>query len=379
MRLNKLFILYSLFGILMASCIKDEAPNAEADITGISFEEDVLANSYIDLNPSYDESQNAYPIRISVKEGTDMTSLTPIFELTPGATISPASGSVQNFTTPVRYTVTSEDKAWHRVYAITAREQKASNIPTTYHFEKVRIMQNVWQEFYEEQDSGNELTWASGNKGFKWAMSGAATEDYPTTQIDNGKTGKCVKLETRLTGDLGNMVGMPIAAGNLFIGNFDVSKALAGQEGALKATTFGFQFYKHPKTLKGYYKYKAGPVYTENGQPQSGLKDRFDIYAIMYEADDNSFMLDGTNAKTSDKLVYLAQIKADEALETDQWTEFSLPFERQNNKSIDEQKLQNGKYKLGIIFSSSVEGDHFKGAVGSTLYIDEVELVCEEN
>lgn len=50
MRLNKLFILYSLFGILMASCIKDEAPNAEADITGISFEEDVLANSYIDLN-----------------------------------------------------------------------------------------------------------------------------------------------------------------------------------------------------------------------------------------------------------------------------------------------------------------------------------------
>ena len=48
----------------MASCIKDEAPNAEADIAGISFEEDVLANSYIDLNPSYDESQNAYPIRI---------------------------------------------------------------------------------------------------------------------------------------------------------------------------------------------------------------------------------------------------------------------------------------------------------------------------
>ena len=51
MRLNKLFILYSLFGILMASCIKDEAPNAEADITGISFEEDVLANSYIDPEP----------------------------------------------------------------------------------------------------------------------------------------------------------------------------------------------------------------------------------------------------------------------------------------------------------------------------------------
>ena len=49
MRLNKLFILYSLFGILMASCIKDEAPNAEADITGISFEEDCTQVKFISL------------------------------------------------------------------------------------------------------------------------------------------------------------------------------------------------------------------------------------------------------------------------------------------------------------------------------------------
>ena len=62
MRLNKLFILYSLFGILMASCIKDEAPNAEADITGISFEEDVLASARFNLNPSYNDNLQAYPI-----------------------------------------------------------------------------------------------------------------------------------------------------------------------------------------------------------------------------------------------------------------------------------------------------------------------------
>ena len=89
-------------------------------------------------------------------------------------------------------------------------------------------------------------------------------------------------------------------------------------------------------------------------------------------------MLDGTNAKTSDKLVYLAQIKEEDAVETDTWTEFRLPFESQNGKVLDKQKLQNGKYKLGIIFSSSIDGDRFKGAVGSTLYIDEVELVCED-
>ena len=89
MRLNKLFILYSLFGILMASCIKDEAPNAEADITGISFEEDVLASARFNLNPSYNDNLHAYLILVKVKEGTPLNKLSPCFELTPGATISP--------------------------------------------------------------------------------------------------------------------------------------------------------------------------------------------------------------------------------------------------------------------------------------------------
>lgn len=384
MRLSKLFILYSLFGILMASCIKDEAPNAEADITGISFEEDVLANSYIDLNPSYDESQNAYPIRISVKEGTDMTSLAPIFELTPGATISPASGSVQNFTTPVRYTVTSEDKAWHRVYAITAREQKASNIPTTYHFEKVRIMQNVWQEFYEEQDSGNELTWASGNKGFKWAMSEAATEDYPTTQIDNGKTGKCVKLETRLTGDLGNMVGMPIAAGNLFIGSFDMLNAITNP---LSATRFGTPFYNKPLRLTGYYKYKAGEQFYENGEYTS-RKDIFNIYAIFYDGVKYDSAGKGTDVTLDGNLpnqnyehssmVALALVSNPQETEGDEWKFFDIPFDYQRyGKKIDEARLAKGEYKIGIIFASSKDGATFEGAPGSTLLIDEVELIYE--
>ena len=38
------------------------------------------------------------------------------------------------------------------------------------------------------------------------------------------------------------------------------------------------------------------------------------------------------------------------------------------------EKLQNDGYNLAIVFASSVKGDLFEGAVGSTLYIDEVEL-----
>jgi hypothetical protein len=33
------------------------------------------------------------------------------------------------------------------------------------------------------------------------------------------------------------------------------------------------------------------------------------------------------------------------------------------------------KYNISIVFTSSLEGDHFNGAIGSTLLIDEAELI----
>ena len=130
--------------------------------------------------------------------------------------------------------------------------------------------------------------------------------------------------------------------------------------------------------MRGYYKFKAGYVYTDAGTVQKDKKDRFDIYAILYEADDNSFMLDGGSSLNSNKLVSIARFSEEDAKETDTWTAFDLPFKAVNGKSIDATKLQNGKYKLSIVLSSSVDGAYFKGAVGSTLYVDELELISEE-
>ena len=46
-----------------------------------------------------------------------------------------------------------------------------------------------------------------------------------------------------------------------------------------------------------------------------------------------------------------------------------------SGKYIDKEKLTAGKYNVAIVFTSSLEGDHFNGAIGSTLLIDEVELI----
>ena len=47
-------------------------------------------------------------------------------------------------------------------------------------------------------------------------------------------------------------------------------------------------------------------------------------------------------------------------------------------KTVDPDKLAAGRYCLAIVFASSIRGDYFEGAPGSTLCIDEVELSYEE-
>lgn len=134
-----------LLGLTLNSCIQEEAPNAEADITACSLlPVDCLASNTIEVGLPYSDELNTYPIEIKVKEGTDLSSLAPTFELTPGATISPESGSIHDFSSPVRYTVTSEDRQWHRTYSVSVTEQTSTNIPTVYHFENVKTSGNYY-------------------------------------------------------------------------------------------------------------------------------------------------------------------------------------------------------------------------------------------
>ena len=89
-------------------------------------------------------------------------------------------------------------------------------------------------------------------------------------------------------------------------------------------------------------------------------------------------MLNGDNVFNSDKLVLLARIEPEDIVESDEWNAVTIHFESVKGREIDDTKLQNGKYKLGIVLSSSVDGAYFRGAVGSTLYVDELELICKE-
>lgn len=375
MRLKNLLACLFLSTIVI-SCIKDEAPNSEADIETCTLPGDVLNRDAIIENEK---------VTLIVKKGTDITALAPQFTLTPGATITPASGSTLDFTNPQTYVVTSEDKQWKKTYQI---EATASGFTTNrYRFENVRFYSDAtsdkkYQIFYETDQYGREnMTWASGNPGF--ALTGVTGDytAYPTYQSDNGRNGKCLGLTTRRTGTLGSWVNMPLASGNLFIGTFDVMNALTN---ALTSTQFGAQFERIPTYLKGYYKYKAGETFyvmdpnsSDKLKPVPGQKDIFDIYAVFYESTENLPLLDGTNILDEGTETVLAVARIDNAKETDEWTEFNLPFVFREGKTVDPVKLAAGKYNLTIVFASSIRGNYFEGAPGSTLLIDEVELGYE--
>jgi hypothetical protein len=360
-----------LLGCSVSACIQDEELNSEAAIDGCSGEDiqTVVINS------------DAKEVDVYVNMTADYKEIKLIFTLPEGATITP-SGTVEgdkadvyNFddaTHTRHFVVTSEDKLYTADYAVTVK--KLPNLPTHYSFET--LTQETPYHILEEEnaETGDRFNWASGNQGFRLTNLTGKPDSYPTTQAADGLSGKCVKLTTLSTGGFGATFKMPIAAGNLFIGSFSTDL-----ENTLRSTQFGVQFYKHPVALKGYYKYKAGTEFMENGQVVADKKDRFDIYAILYKAKNIDFMLDGTNALTASELVAVARIPEAEAVESSTWREFEIPFVPRNNQVIDDELLLEGKYKLSIVFSSSVEGALFKGALNSTLYIDEVELVCKED
>ncbi len=368
-------MILSFAGLVAVSCIKEEAPNSEADIESCTLSGDVLNRDPVIENDK---------VTLFLKKGTDLTALSPEFTLTPGATISPASGTMQNFTTPKYYEVTSEDGRWKKTYKV---EATTSGLTTnTFRFENVRMDSNgKYQIFYETDATGAEIwAWSSGNPGFALTGAGKSHTDYPTYQSEIGYKNKCLALTTRKTGSFGAMMGMPIASGNLFIGTFDVLNAL---KEPLSATKFGMPFGSVPTCVRGYYKYRAGEVFyiqdasaSDGLKPVSDMKDRFNIYAIYYESTDDMKTVDGTNALSEDNpnVLAVAQIDPDKAVESDKWAPFEINFVFRAGKTVDAEKLKEGRYSLAIVFASSLHGDRFEGAPGSTLCVDEVTLEYKE-
>ncbi len=352
---------------LLCACFKDEPLNAECDITSAELLLDDWSQVF------YNESDTRAVITADYASSVikfantladaDLTAMAPVFTLSEGATIDPASGSVQDFSQGgVEYTVTSASGQWTRTYEVRFTQPSSE---TYFPFED-----------YSLTDDGKYYVWggdwATANPGFSVANGGSDPDEYPTVPDANGVEGACVRLTTASTGLWGAAVKKPLAAGNIFLGEFDIFTALVS---TLESTHFGVPFNQKPISFQGWYKYSPGATITDkNGDVVDGT-DSAAIYARLYinhDADGNAFTLDGNDVATNPYIIARAEV---ETQITNDWLFFDAPFVY--SEEIDPALLDRMGYSLVIAACSSVKGNLYEGAIGSTLYVDEMRIVVE--
>ena len=184
-----------------------------------------------------------------------------------------------------------------------------------------------------------------------------------------------MKLVTCSTGFFGAMAKKYIAAGNLFLGEFDLSVATTEP---LKSTRFGVKFDRKPIKMTGFYQYKPGsPFKDAQNKDVEGRVDKGDIYAVFYRNEDengNEVILYGNTVLDSPYILAIARIENMQP--ATEWTPFEISFVY--TKDVDLDLLDGNGYNLTVCFSSSIDGANFEGALGSTLLIDKVRIDCEE-
>lgn len=370
-----------ILAAINTSCFKEEPLNTECDIEKAWVHVNDLEASFYNANDTLiNVISNEDKIVFTMRDDADVTAFAPQFTITPGATITPASGSVHDFSNgPVTYTVTSQDGKWSRKYLVSCnRMARYTTSVIDFDFEHYELDKDyhkfyVWHNTLPDGSLGDD--WATGNYGFYIANSNSAPNEFPTFVLENGYEGHGVQFVTRDTGPMGRRLGKPIAAGNLFLGKFNIISALLQP---LKATEFGIPFTQKPVKLSGYYQYSPSSPFTDkdfNVHPER--TDAGDIYSVLYinhDRNGNPLVLYGDNVLSSENIVAVARVK--NVNETNgQWVKFDIEYEYK--KEIDPEMLANRGYNLTIVFSSSIDGATFEGAIGSTLKIDSVKLTCE--
>lgn len=197
--------------------------------------------------------------------------------------------------------------------------------------------------------------WGTGNPGV--TVVGKESNSIP---VDDAVKGKAARLETVKV----PLVGM--AAGNLFTGGFKTNLS-----SPISSVRFGRHFTGRPSKLKGHYKYQGGVINTSDTDHKNeiGKPERFHIYISLEDWGSNvSKDKDGYEIRPENRTViaYGGLISSES---TNGYKEFSIDLDY----AVQDKKPTH----VVLVATSSIFGDYFTGYIGSTLWIDEFELVYE--
>lgn len=201
--------------------------------------------------------------------------------------------------------------------------------------------------------SGGTSFWGTGNPG------AAAYIGNLTTSTNESVSGNAAKLESK-------DAFIKLGAGNIFTGDF----ALDGTNGVLNV---GRSFTSRPVSLRFHYKYTSVTI-DKIGQDVgdlSNLKGRPDSCQVYIALSDKPYVL---KTKPSERTLFdpndagvIAYGQFTSGQSSDSYQQLTIPLEY---RSVD----RVPKYII-VVASASKYGDYFIGGVGSTLWLDEMELI----
>ncbi len=346
-------VVLALFAILLLSC-EEEDPISDA-YELLSFEVESTgefdpykthidtAGNQIFVFSSANLDLNSFPL-----------SLNPVVTVSPGATVTPSSGSAVIFDDPedfVKYTITAEDGLGSEEYMFTIRDNQIPNADFENWFEETGMNS---QPFLQPGKYAETSVWATTNMGT------SIYSIYGTTPLQDGDN-KMAKIETVET------VAIPIVAGAMYLGIFDLDGAIADPGNPAAAAKLGIPFFQKPSAVQFKYSFESGDQLIQAVLKDPGnLFGGFDIYNL--EGTDKFGINAVLEKRTGDMVTIIAQAEFESDQEVGTMTEMNLELQYLSD---------DDPTHFHISFSPSVEGGMFKGAIGSTLIIDDLKMIYE--
>ncbi len=346
-------LLLALFLISLLSC-KDDDPILDAyELLGFEVE----ATGEFDPYKTYIDTASNQIIVFS-SANLDLISfpfsLNPVVTVSPGASISPSSGSVVVFDDPedfVKYTITAQDGLGSEEYIFTIRDNQIPNAGFENWFEEIGM--NA-QPFLQPGKHPETTVWTTTNMGT------SIYSIYGTTPLQDGNN-TMARIETVET------VAIPIVAGAMYLGKFDLDAAIADPGNPAAAANLGIPFFDKPTAIQLKYSFDSGDQLI-----QAVLKDPGNLFGGF-----NVFNLEGTDKfgikavlekRTGDVVTIIAQAEFESDQEVDAMTEMKMQLQYLSD---------DDPTHFHISFSPSVDGGTFKGAIGSSLIIDDLKMIYD--
>ena len=226
--------------------------------------------------------------------------------------------------------------------------------PDNLNFDSWHASGKVWNPWTE----GGVQVWDSANKATASFTGSATTPDGDFVAVA-GAGKKACRMESCYA-------VVKFAAGSVFTGQFVKLQGLGAE------LAWGLPFTGRPVSLKGYAAYKSMPI-TDTDEAHAALKGQPDTGHVLVALTDwpDQFHVVSSSATYVDfdrdpAIIAYGRYALSES--TPDYVSFEIPLEYRSSRTP--------KY-LVIVASSSALGDYFTGGRGSTLWVDELELVYD--